>query len=135
MIKSYTELSKLKTFRERFEYLQCHSKIGVDTFGWQRFLNQQLYSSEAWKKVRREIIIRDNGNDLGVDDEPITGHITAHHINPITYDDVVWKRPCVFDPDNLISCSDLTHKAIHYGTFDTLPKKWEERKPGDTKLW
>lgn len=135
MYRTYSELITFPTLRERYEYLRCQSKIGDDTFGWRRFLNQKLYTSKRWRKLHDQIVIRDNAFELGINGIEINGPIIVHHINPITYEDVLYERPCVFDLDNLISCSDLMHKAIHYGSFDSIPKPYVERFPGDTKLW
>ena len=137
MTKSYKELSKLKTFEERFEYLKIgDKKIGEETFGGRRYLNQQFYSSAAWKKVRDDVIVRDLGRDLGVEGEEIPDgvKIIVHHINPVTETDLREFRPCTLDPDNLITTRDLTHNGIHYGDLETIPRI-EERKPGDTRLW
>lgn len=133
-MRNYTDLSKLKTFEERFEYLRIGGPIGIDTFGSSRYLNQAFYKSPKWLKVRNEVIIRDNGCDLGIEGREIFKRLTIHHMEPITLDDVVQERDWIFDPEYLISVSDLTHKAIHYGDISILPK-YDERKPGDTKLW
>lgn len=133
--RSYSDLKKLATFEERFEYLKLSSIIGEPTFGFERYLNQRFYGTKEWKDFRREIIIRDNGMDLGIDDRPILGRIEIHHINPITIEDIREKSSLLLDPENAISTSSLTHKAIHYGDFNLLPKKLEERRPNDTCPW
>lgn len=133
--KSYSELTKLGTFEERFNYLVCHSSIGIQTFGTSRYLNQMLYKDVEWLKARDRVILRDNGMDLGIDGAEIVGPITVHHINPITLEDVIYRRPCVFDEDNLISTSDKTHKAVHYGRQMPTTAYFQERTPGDTTIW
>lgn len=135
MIRCYSDLVKLKTIEERFDYLKVHSRIGEDTFGFDRWLNQELYRTPKWRSTRREVILRDNGNDLGIDGYAIGGVIVVHHMNPISERDIIDKNPEIFDPEYLISCSDLTHKAIHYGDSALLPKKYIPRKPNDTIPW
>lgn len=134
-MKTYSELIELPTFEERFRYLQMHSKIGEETFGHSRYLNQVLYSSPEWKKVRDEAIVRDKGCDLGIDDRVIFGRVLVHHINPITKDDILKRSRLVFDLDNLITISHITHEAVHYGDESLLILDPIERKSGDTKLW
>lgn len=134
-IKSYTELSKLKTFNDRFNYLKLDGVVGEETFGYDRILNQVLYKSAKWRKVRDKVLIRDNGNDLGVEGYQINGHAIIHHMNPITVDDVLKEREWIFDPEYLITVSDLTHKAIHYSNENILPKEPVERVQNDTCLW
>lgn len=136
MDKSYSELCKLKTLVERYEYLRTYSKIGEETFGGQRMLNQMLYQkNELWKSVRRKIIIRDNGFDLGLEGYSIVGRIIVHHINPLTKEQLLNFDPCIFDEENLISCSHNTHNAIHYGDKSLLPQDPIERHPFDTCPW
>lgn len=134
-IKSYTELSKLKTFNDRFNYLKLDGVVGEETFGYDRILNQVLYKSAKWRKVRDKVLIRDNGNDLGVEGYQINGRVIIHHMNPITVDDVLKEREWIFDPEYLITVSDLTHKAIHYSNENILPKEPIERVQNDTCLW
>lgn len=133
--KSYSELIKIKTFEDRFNYVSLSGIVGETTFGGHRYLNQILYQTEKWKRTRREIIIRDNGCDLAHEDYPILGSVYIHHINPITIDDILKKRPCVFDLDNLICVSFRTHNAIHYGSEDLLGKGPIDRKKNDTCPW
>lgn len=135
-MKTYSELILLPTFAERFQYLKLKGAVGKETFGKSRYLNQLLYRSPEWKRVRRDVVIRDGGCDLGVADCPIDGRVYIHHMNPITEDDILNRNPKIFDPDNLISVSFRTHQAIHYGS-DEMMKELEfiERMPGDTKLW
>lgn len=136
MIRTYTELCSFKTFEERFEYLELGGTVGEETFGHDRYLNQMFYSSDLWKSVRRNIILRDNGFDLGVDGYEIRGLITVHHINPITIEDIVNHSSILIDPENLITTAfATTHKAIHYGNRDILPKDFVERTPFDTCPW
>lgn len=133
--KTYSELMSLPTFEERFSYLQLNGAVGEDTFGRNRYLNQILYHSEEWKRLRRQVIIRDEGCDLGCSDRRIYDRILVHHINPITVEDVLSKNPKVFDPENLICVSHITHNAIHYGDDNLLMKNPIERKPNDTCPW
>lgn len=135
MIRTYSELSNLQTFKERFDYLKLNGKVGEDTFGHSRFLNQDFYSSLEWRRTRRNIIIRDNGCDMGLDGYSIQGRIYVHHINPITVDDILERRPCLFDPENLICVSSMTHEAITYGIEDMLPTDPVIRRPNDTCPW
>lgn len=135
MIKTYSEMILLPTFLERFKYLQLSGMVGAETFGFDRYLNQSLYRTSEWKRFRREIIIRDNGCDLGCDDRTIYGKILVHHINPVTVEDIVNRHSCVFDPDNVICVSHDTHNAIHYGDEDLLVLGPIERKPNDTCPW
>lgn len=136
MDKCYSELIKLKTLIERYEYLRTFSKIGEETFGGSRYLNQYLYTkSDLWKSVRRKVILRDNGRDLGLDDYIIQGRIIVHHINPLTKEQLLNLDPCIFDMENLISCSHNTHNAIHYGDRSLLPQDPIERRPFDTCPW
>ena len=138
--KSYLELIQLPTWQERLDYLYLgDNKIGDATFGGHRWLNQNLYRSQEWKHIRRQIILRDNGCDMGLDDYPIINQskIIIHHINPITIDDLLNRSPDVLDPDNLISVSFGTHQMIHYGTPSRkeLYKLDGNRLPNDTKSW
>lgn len=135
MIKSYKELRQLRTFEERFEYLKIGGIVGKETFGLARYLNQRFYLSSEWKHTRRDIIVRDNGCDLGVKDREIFDRIIIHHINTITIDDIELGRDCLFDPNNLICTSHDTSNAIHYGNSSLLSKPYQERRKGDTHLW
>lgn len=134
-IKSYSELMLLPTFMERYQYLRIGSKIGEATFGYDRYLNQILYTSREWRRFRDQIIVRDNGCDLGCPDRELRERIIVHHINPITVEDVINRNPMVFDPENVICVSHNTHEAIHYGDEDLLVKNPIERKPNDTCPW
>lgn len=133
--KSYSELKQLKTFIERFEYLKMSGMVGKETFGYDRILNQTLYSSAKWKRVRDEVIIRDNGFDLGVEGYDIHSRAIVHHINPITMDDILNRSDSLFDPENLITTTHHTHNAIHYSDADILPKDLTVRTPNDTCPW
>lgn len=133
---TYTELSKLKSFNERFDYLMLKGKVGIETFGFDRYLNQILYTSQKWKSLRNQIIVRDNGMDLGIDGYPIYGRVIIHHINPITLDDVLENSPDVFNPEYLICTSHKTHNAIHYGDENYYRDiQLVERQPNDTIPW
>lgn len=134
--KSYSELIQISDLKGRFEYLKIGGIVGETTFGGHRELNQTLYASQEWKDVRREVIIRDNGNDMGVDGYEIVGSIYIHHINPITIEDLLKKRDCIFDLENLISVSFNTHNAIHYGDFDLISRnELLVRTRNDTCPW
>lgn len=140
MNKSYSELCQLETFEERLDYLFLgDNKIGDATFGGHRWLNQNLYSSSEWKRIRRNVILRDNGCDIGILDRPIPNKskIIIHHINPITIQNILDRSPNVFDLDNLISVSFDTHQMIHYGTTikKDLLRLDGNRSENDTKLW
>lgn len=135
MTKRYSELVLIPSFIDRYEYLKIGGSVGYSTFGSHRYLNQMLYKCEDWKLTRRDVIIRDNGCDLGDPDHPILGMILVHHIEPITIDDIISRRPCVFDLDNLISTSLNTHNAIHYGDKNLLPTNYVERTKNDTCPW
>lgn len=135
MIRTYDELIKLKTFEERYEYLRLGGSVGRSTFGFDRYLNQMLYTSSRWRSLRDHIIIRDNACDLGIKDREILSKIIIHHMNPITPDDIRYARDHVFDPELLISTSSNTHNAIHFGDDSLLYRLPPERRPGDTSLW
>ena len=133
--KCYTELSKLTTFNERFNYLKLDGIVGEETFGYDRILNQLLYKSKKWRKVRDKVLIRDNGGDLGLEDYPINGRAIIHHMNPITVEDVLNDKPEIFDPEYLITVSNSTHNAIHFSNENNLQKDLIERTQNDTCLW
>lgn len=134
-IRTYSELLTLKTFEERFEYLRVDGIVGEETFGSRRYINQKYYTSSEYKRLRRIILLRDNGFDLGVEDHPINGMIIIHHMNPITIEDILNHSPLAWNPEYLISVSALTHKAIHFSDIELLPKPVIERKPNDTCPW
>lgn len=133
--KRYSELITIPTYEERFKYLQLKGAVGNDTFGYDRYLNQILYNSPEWKRLRNQIIIRDNGRDLGCEGYEIYGRILIHHMNPITVEDIVSRDPIVFDPENLICVSHNTHNAIHYGDENLLIMAPVERTKNDTCPW
>ena len=133
--KQYSELITIPTYEERFKYLQLKGAVGNDTFGYDRYLNQILYNSPEWKRLRNQIIIRDNGRDLGCEGYEIYGRILIHHMNPITVEDIVSRDPIVFDPENLICVSHNTHNAIHYGDENLLIMAPVERTKNDTCPW
>ena len=135
MNRTYSELIRLTTFIERFNYAKLSSIIGDRTFGGNRYLNQRLYMSKEWRNFRRDVIIRDNSCDLGIESEPIFDRPIIHHLNPISIDDIIENNPAIWDLENVICVSFNTHNAIHYGDEKTLPQLPQERKQGDTKLW
>lgn len=126
---------ELDTFEERYEYLKLDSYVGRDTFGFDRYLNQDFYRSVEWKSVRNKVIARDNGCDLACSDRPIFEKVLVHHMNPITVDQVTLGDPMILDMEYLITISHDTHNAVHFGSIDNLFIMPEERYPGDTKLW
>ena len=133
--KYYLECIQLPTFLDRYRYLQIGGFVGKETFGYDRYLNQILYRTAEWKRFRRDMILRDNGCDLGCEGYEIFGNILVHHINPITVEDVVNRNPCIFDPNNVICTSLNTHNAIHYGDETNLITEPVVRKPNDTCPW
>lgn len=135
MIRTYSELSLLPTFEERFEYLKLGGEVGASTFGFDRIFNQVFYRSREWKSIRHQVIVRDNGCDLGIDGYDIYGKIIIHHINPISMEDIEKRSEFLLNPDYLICVSHGTHNAIHYGNTDLLIQTPAERYPNDTCLW
>lgn len=134
-IRCYSELITLPTFEERFKYLQLNGQVGKSTFGFDRYINQNFYRSSEWKRVRNEIILRDNGCDLGMEGYEIYGRILIHHMNPITIADIESMSEYLMNPEYLISTVHNTHNAIHYGDENLLIKEPIERKPNDTCPW
>ena len=134
-IRTYSELSKLLTFEERFRYLSLDGKVGEETFGFDRYLNQMFYRSQKWKAVRDYVIVRDNGCDLGVEGYEIHGRIIIHHMNPITIRDIEKESDFLLDPEYLITTVHNTHNAIHYGDENLLIKAPIERSKNDTCPW
>ena len=134
-IRTYSELITIPTFEERFEYLQLKGLVGKETFGYDRYLNQVLYRSPEWKRLRNQIIIRDAGCDLACDGYDVYGKVLIHHLNPITVEDVLARSRKVFDPDNLVCVSHSTHNAIHYGDVDLLVTGPIIRTKNDTCPW
>lgn len=136
MTKSYSELIKIPSYEERYEYLKLGGSVGELTFNGHRYLNQKFYSSDPeWKRIKREVIIRDNGCDMAHEDFPVNSKIIIHHINPITIEDLIKRNPMIFDPDNLVCVSMNTHNAIHYGDISLLALPPVERVPFDTCPW
>lgn len=119
-MRTYSELIKLPTFEERFEYLKLDGKVGEDTFGFDRYFNQAMYHSPEWKEIRRMVLIRDEGCDLAIPDREIYGKIIVHHMNPIRLEDIEEHNLDIFDPEFLITTSKATHDAIHYGDTSLL---------------
>lgn len=137
MIRTYTELSKIKTFEERFEYLKLDGKVGFETFGYDRYLNQTFYRDPEWLEARDRTIVRDMGCDLGCPDREIPDgvKILVHHMNPITKEQILSRDPILFDEEYLITTIKLTHDAIHYSDDSILMRAPVERKPNDTCPW
>ena len=140
IIRTYSELIALPTFLERYEYLRLSGRVGAETFGFDRYLNQVFYKSDEWRSVRDYVILRDTRNndycqDLGVDGYNIHGRILIHHMNPITKEDILHRSEYLLDPEYLISTSDNTHNAIHYGDRSLLPASPIERFRNDTCPW
>lgn len=139
MSKRYSELILLPTFEERFEYLRLGGSVGESTFGSHRELNQKLYRSEEWKRLRKKLMLRDEIDgftcDLVSSDRPIFKYVYLHHIIPITITDLIKHRDCVFDPENLVCVSFETHQAIHYGDYSLIKQDYQPRRPNDTCLW
>ena len=133
--RTYSELVKLPTFEERFQYLRLNGKVGEDTFGFDRYLNQIFYRSAEWKRIRDIVIMRDNGCDLGVEGYEIHGRILIHHMNPISRRDIEILSDILLNPEYLICTVHNTHNAIHYGDENLLIKAPVERKPYDTCPW
>ena len=135
-IRTYSELSKLKTFRERYEYLKLDGTVGEETFGFDRYINQMFYKSEEWKRIRNYVITRDNGCDLGTPDRKIVDSvILVHHMNPITKEDIINKNEILLDPEYLITTIKPTHDAIHYGDESLLAEDLVIRSKNDTCPW
>lgn len=135
MIRTFSELRKIKDFEERYLYLRLYGVVGRDTFGFDRYLNQTMYTSNRWLKTRDIVILRDNGCDLGVKEYPISGRIIVHHMNPISVSEIANGNDEIFDPEFLVCVSSNTHLAIHYGDKNLLPKLPVMRQPNDTCPW
>ena len=135
-IKTYSELITLPTFEERYRYLRLSGRVGEETFGYDRIMNQILYQrSQRWRRIRDKVIIRDNGCDLGVAGHEIGGKIIVHHMNPITLEDIERESDYIFDPEYLICVTHNTHNAIHYGDESLLITAPIERRKYDTCPW
>ena len=133
--RSYSELQRLDTFEERFEYLALKARIGESTFGFERWMNQTFYRSKEWRELRLDILVRDKACDLGIEGFDIPERAIIHHIIPMTVDDLEDGNPLVLDPENLITTTHNTHNAIHWGDKSLLRLPPVARRPGDTKLW
>lgn len=133
--RSYSELIRFPTFEERFQYLKLGGLVGKTTFGHDRYLNQLLYHSNEWRRFRKEIIIRDNGGDMALEEYQIVVGIIVHHIVPLTIEDIENRSYRIFDPENVVCVSHKTHEAIHYGDERLLPRLLVERRPNDTCPW
>lgn len=134
-IKSYSEMRSFSTFIERFNYLKLNGKVGIETFGFDRYLNQVLYCSQEWKRFRRQVIIRDNGCIFGLDGYNINGRLIVHHINPITLEQIEQRDPMIFSMENVVCVTHNVHEAIHYGDESLIPTDPIIRKPNDTCPW
>lgn len=134
-IKTYSELSKLTTFEERYRYLRLGGRVGEETFGFDRWINQMFYKDPEWLKIRDEVIIRDNGCDLGIEGREIYSRIIVHHMNPITKADILDRSEFLLDPEYLICTVKNTHDAIHYGDENLLITLPMERSANDTCPW
>ena len=135
IIRTYSELITIQTYEERFKYLQLNGFVGEETFGFDRYLNQNFYRSKEWKRIRDQIIVRDMGCDLGILDREIYGNIIIHHMNPITTDDIYQVSDYLTNPEYLICTTLRTHNAIHYGDESLLITAPIERQPNDTSPW
>ncbi len=135
MTRSYSELRHLETFEERYRYLALRGSVGRSTFGFDRYINQQFYTSSQWRQLRHYVITRDNGSDLGIEGYEIFNRLVIHHMNPMTVDDISHGDDSILDPEFLITTTHRTHNAIHYGDEKLLPRPLVERRRGDTKLW
>ena len=135
MIRTYSELIKFTDFIDRYNYLRLDGTVGKETFGFERFLNQKFYNSKEWLVVKREVIIRDNGCDLGLDGYEIHGKILVHHMNPIEQSDILRRTDILLNPEYLISTTLETHNAIHYGNENILLVPIQERTKNDTCPW
>lgn len=135
MIRRYTELRRINTFEDRYKYLVLQGAVGGSTFGFDRYMNQQFYTSKQWKDLRHHVIARDFGCDLGVEEYEIHGRLIIHHMNPMTVKDLMYGDDIILDSEFLITTTHRTHNAIHYGNESQLPKPVVDRRSGDTKLW
>lgn len=134
-IKTYSELITLPSFKERYKYLRLDGRVGEDTFGWDRYLNQLFYKSKEWKLIRDRVIFRDQGCDLGLAGFEIHGRILIHHMNPISKSDIIDRSDYLLNPEYLICTTKTTHDAIHYGTVDSLQNEPIVRSKNDTCPW
>ena len=135
IVRTYEELITYKTFEERYDYLRLIGKVGAETFGYDRYINQMFYRSKEWKRIRDIVILRDNGLDLGVEGYEIRDKMLIHHMNPISVDDIKYTSDYLMNPRYLITVSFNTHQAIHYGNRFNLITNPVERRPNDTSPW
>jgi hypothetical protein len=133
--RSYSELRQIEEFEDRFRYLALRGQVGAETFGFDRWVNQEFYASREWRQVRNHVILRDGGCDLGVEGFEIHSRLVIHHMNPMSVEDITHGDDRILDPEFLITTTHQTHNAIHYGDENLLPRQFVERRPGDTKLW
>lgn len=133
--RRYSELRRIETFLARYRYLVLRGEVGATTFGFDRWMNQQFYTSRQWRHLRQHVIARDNGCDLGIEGYEIYSDIVIHHMNPMTIDDIQQGNSDILDPEFLITTTHQTHNAIHYGDERQLPRPFVPRQRGDTKLW
>ncbi len=134
-IRRYSELKRIDSFEERFEYLSLRGTVGESTFGFERHINQSFYRSVEWRQIRHHVIARDLGCDMAFPEHEIHDRVIIHHMNPMTVDEIIHGEEQILNPDYLITVSHNTHNAIHYGDSNLLPKPLIERRPGDTRLW
>lgn len=134
-IRTYSEMIRVRSFEDRFDYLNLHGEVGRETFGFDRWLNQAFYRSREWRSLRSFVIARDEGCDLAVPGYEIHDRVYIHHMNPMTKDQLIQGDEDVLDPEFLVLVSHRTHNAIHFGDRSLLPQDYVPRRPGDTKLW
>ena len=134
-MRTFSELSKLSTFEERYDYLALRGQVGTSTFGFDRWINQKFYTSREWRLIRRDVIARDLGCDLAMEGYEIYDKVIIHHMNPLVQDDIVHGHREAIDPEFLITTTHNTHNAIHYGDKSLLPRAVSARRAGDTRLW
>lgn len=134
-MRRFSELRRLHTFEDRYHYLALRGVVGNPTFGSERYVNQRFYGSVEWQQVRDAVIVRDHGQDLGIEGRDIFDRIIIHHMNPMTPAEIQHGDSAILDPEFLICTRHSTHNAIHYGDERQLPRQFVERRPGDTKLW
>lgn len=135
MIRTYSELRRFSTLRARYNYLALRGVVGESTFGFDRYINQMFYQSAQWRQIRHEVIVRDEGCDLGIEGYEIHSRLVIHHLNPMKRIDITSGGSGILDPEFLITTTHQTHNAIHYGDEKLLPRLLAVRRPGDTKLW
>lgn len=133
--RTYSQLRRIETFEDRFDYLSLAGVVGESTFGYDRWINQEFYRSKQWRRLRHEVIRRDEGCDLGAEGYEINTELLIHHMNPVTMRDIRDGEAWILDPEFLITTTRRTHNAIHYGDASLLPRPLVERSRGDTRLW